>query len=477
MGTSSSNPKNPTPDHVPPLTSTTSRRALLTRGALIAMAGVAMHGGARAAVPTATATRGLSGKISVLFDVDPIRAPYVAKAAATVKAANPDAEIKISEDQASESEYLLKLLLALRAGHGPDVFLANSVVAGILAAGGALAPLDAYVKAWPDWSFYPQRVRDAVTYKGQICGIPFGLDTHFLYYRRDIFQQAGLPADWKPADPAGILDAAKAIKAKVPDVIPYALYAGQNGGPGTAIRGFVPLLAAYGGALKDAAGKWIIDSCPIREALDYYAAAYQQDKVVPQQVITTPGVAMAMQERFGQGKLGILFEGAWAYGPWAKADPTGAKEHIGYDLFPAAGGRPPFTIGGSGDLWYINAATKHPDLAWEYVRTWNNKDTVLAVCIADPHPPARTDARAEMVAQSKQDPDGAFLAASAASLDSAIFSPPDPHYQDLATILYDVTASVATGQLAPDKAVTRYAANLTRVLGSDNVTTEPCSTH
>ena len=60
----------------------------------------------------------------------------------------------------------------------------------------------------------------------------------------------------------------------LPDVITYAIYAGANGGNSTAVNGFLPLLYAYGGSMTDETGKWIIDSCPIRSTLSYYATAY-----------------------------------------------------------------------------------------------------------------------------------------------------------------------------------------------------------
>jgi len=439
-----------------------SRRAVLRAGAGLSAA-AALGPAATGAAPAK-----LSGKITVMYAQDPIRAPYMDAAAAAVKAANPGVEIAMRTPGVIGDAYLLSLLLAIRAGNAPDVFLASGVAIGALAAGDAAIPLDPYLKDWPDWSFYPQTVRDSVAYEGKIWCIPFALDTHYLYFRRDIFQRAGLPATWQPANVGGILEAALAVKAKVPDVIPYALYAGQNAGSGMAIASFVPLIFAYGGSYKDANGKWIIDSCAVRDTLTYYADAYQKDKVVPQQVVTTPNVTMVMQEKLGNGQLAILNETSEAYGPWVSADPAN-KEEIGYLLFPTAQGGPSFSVATPGDCWFVSAKSKYPDLAWEYVKTWNNRQTVAEVCIKEPYPPARTDAQKDVAAQ------GGFLADLAATLPAARFNPPDPNYQQIITILYDVTGSIATGQESPQSAVQRYSANLERVLGADNVVRQPCS--
>ena len=67
-------------------------------------------------------------------------------------------------------------------------------------AAGLIAPLDAYLAAsWDGWSEYPETVRGAITYQGQVSGLPTSIDTHFLYYRKDLFEQAGSPRDWRPA--------------------------------------------------------------------------------------------------------------------------------------------------------------------------------------------------------------------------------------------------------------------------------------
>ena len=94
---------------------------------------------------------------------------------------------------------------------------------------------------------HPDAVKQGVTYKGKVYGIPYGLDTRFLYYRKDVFQKAGLDPNWQPKNVQDILDTARQIQGKVPDVIPYVIYAGKNGDTGTANHGFVPTLWAFGG--------------------------------------------------------------------------------------------------------------------------------------------------------------------------------------------------------------------------------------
>src|SRR4030088_189780 len=130
----------------------------------------------------------------------------------------------------------------------------------------------------------------------------------WLYYRKDDLQKAGLPADWKPTNVQGILDAAAAVKkSNQANVIPYALYAGPAGSSGTANHAFVPLLWAYGGELQDASGKWIGDSPATRKVMAYYAKAYSTG-LSPKTIITATQPWVAMRQKLGNGQLALLFE-------------------------------------------------------------------------------------------------------------------------------------------------------------------------
>ena len=62
---------------------------------------------------------------------------------------------------------------------------------------------------------------------GKTYGIPDGTDTRGLWFNKEIFAKAGLPADWQPKTWDDVLSAARTIKAAVPGVIPLNIYAGK----------------------------------------------------------------------------------------------------------------------------------------------------------------------------------------------------------------------------------------------------------
>jgi len=408
------------------------------------------------------------GKITVGFDGgNDLLSGYVDQAVKAVKDAIPGAEIEVHKAPAGSFD--AQLFLSLSTGSAPDVFLTNGVGIGELAAAGLVAPLDAYLAAWDGWKQYSDAVRGAISYQGKVWALPYAIDTHFIYYRKDLFAQAGLPREWQPKTPDDVLAAARAIKALGNDLIPYGLYAGANGGNGTAIRGLLPLLYAYGGSLTDASGKWIIDSCAIRDSLGYYQTAFQTDKTVPQEAMTAANPAQTMRAALGAGELGILFDGSWVYGGWAQDDPKTTSEQIGFVLHPAADGRPAFTVGGTGNTWYINARAQNKDLAWDFISRFNSPEAQVKLNSTDPHIPARMDAAADPAFQTAP-----FLSAMVASSAAQKFAAPDPSFRKLIGVIQNATGIVATGEAKPADAVTRYADEMTSILGAGRVVKQAC---
>lgn len=413
----------------------------------------------------ASQTKGLTGTIIVSYpDELGVKPKYVDQAAQQVQSNNPSATVKIDLQKVSDDLYYPKLLLALQSGTDvPDVFHFGGDSIGELADAGYIEPLDNYVNAWADWKQYPDSIKKGATYKGKVWAIPYGMDTRWLYFRRDDLQKAGLAADWTPTKLDDVVAAAAAVKSKVSGVLPYALYAGQAASDGARDHAFVPLVWAYGGDVVTSDGNWIGNSAAIRKALAYYQKVYSQG-LSPKEILTTTKPWTAMRAKLGDGSLALLFEGGWVYGGWQSKDQAGTQKNVGYLLHPTESGGPSFTIGGLGTCWYITAKSKNKDLAWEFIKTWNNKDTVAKINIEDPHPVARSDSAdvAEFKAQQ-------YLVDSTKSLEKARFLPPDPNLSKITTAIQKATGRVANGDSSPDDAAKQYSADLKQAIGADKV--------
>lgn len=450
-----------------------SRRTMIGQGAAIG-AGLAVAGAVGASASpsqsspeTGTRMQGLSGEITVSYpDTAGYKPKYVQQAADAVTAANPGAKVNVVKDESSDA--YTKLLLALDSGDSPDVMHVGGGNMGELADAGYIHPLDDYIAQWEDWQYYPESVRSGVTYNGHVYAIPYGLDTRFLFNRRDILEKASLGADWQPSNIAGIMDAAIAVKnTGIDGVIPYALYAGVNGSGGTVEHAYLPLLLGYGGSLQDADGKWVVGGDPIVKVLQYYKDAYITNQLVPSEVITTTSPWTAMRQNVGEGKLALLFEGGWVYGGYQQKDPA-QLENIGYLLHPTESAGPSFTIGGSGTCWYIGEKSGNKDLAWEFIKAFNTKEIVANLNIEDPHPVARTDSAELPEFQAVP-----YLVDCTTSLQRAVFTPVNASYAKVQQAIQKVTGSIATGEYEPEEGVQRLADEIKRAVGNDNVTDTP----
>jgi multiple sugar transport system substrate-binding protein len=435
-----------------------SRRTVLGGGtAALTAAILARHGH--------TLAQGLNGSIKVGYEgANPFIGKYAEAAAQAVMDANPGTTIDLVASNAPD--YLNQIGLQLFMGNAPDVFLLLGIGSGELASGGLIRPLDDYLANWDGWAQYDQTARFGVTVQGKTWSVPWGLNVYFLFYRKDLFEAAGLPTEWQPQTREEIIEAAQAIQASNPDVIPYSLYAGANGENATAAD-FLTLILSNGGTLTDADGKWYIDRCAIRGTLGYYQDAFQTSGVVPQSVLTDVNPIQTMPAAFGDGDLAILHEQAKQYGLWVAKDPANA-ENIGIARFPGDNGL--FNLGDAGDAWYINAKSKNPDLGWAFIEAFNSADTQAALGVDDPHLPARVDARSIE--------SWASLPLSQKMLDAAegiTLPPPEPQFRKLIGVVQNATGLVATGEATPEDAVQRYSDELTRTMGKMNVVSETCA--
>ena len=396
-----------------------------------------------------------------------IKPKYIAQAAEAFGKDFPDVNLVIKRFKMPPGDFKTKLLLALSSGEGPDVihFSGGSNISQFADAG-YIVPLDKYVNSWPDWSQYPKGVRQGVTYNGHVYAIPYGLDMRWLFYSKSIFRAVGLPVPWQPKSWDDIINAAIVIKERAPDKIPYVLYAGVAGDGGTEAHGFLPLFYGAGGKLYDSkTGKWIVDSSAYRKTLEYYRQVFVTYKLVPQEVMTLPKPWTTMRKKVGQGDLGILYEGGWVYGSFIRTlGLKGAEENVGYAMMPSENGKYFLTIGGSGTVWYIDAQSKHPELAWEFIKRFNTKEIVAKINLEDPHPVARMDS-----AELPQFRANKYLVDCTEALKYAMYEPLQPGYSQIAYRIRLLTGAVASGRKTVEEAMKDYINGVKSDLGANSV--------
>ena len=108
--------------------------------------------------------------------------------------------IKVAIDDYPEAEFFRKIIIDLSSGNPvSDVFMLSHAYSTMYEAGGWLEPLEPYLenssltdKAWYDFEDYPAGSLSAVVINSKLYGIPIAPDNQIVFYRKDLFEEAGL---------------------------------------------------------------------------------------------------------------------------------------------------------------------------------------------------------------------------------------------------------------------------------------------
>lgn len=97
--------------------------------------------------------------------------------------------------------YNEEMTTAFAGGVTPDVFQGGAVWAPQMARRGWAAPLNSFIEADEDWDWedFPEGLRNDVTIKGDIVGVPYRQDIRTLWYNQEMLGEAGFdspPTTW-----------------------------------------------------------------------------------------------------------------------------------------------------------------------------------------------------------------------------------------------------------------------------------------
>src|SRR5262245_47564495 len=256
-----------------------SRRRFVTRAAAMGLSATAISGALRQ-VPTRaqTATEVTMWTAFSAKDFDNVNA--------VVTAYNQQAsgnQVKLVQVPPAQTGDVTKLMTAVRAGTGPDIYFLDRFTVAQNAAGGLLQDLSA-LGAEQLIGNYIAFARDEASFNGKVWALPFDTDARALFYNKAMLQSAGV-------DPAE-LDAAKGPVTwdKVAEIATKLNVKDSNGN--FTQMGFVPWVDdghpytygfSYGGKFFDYAACQVTpDDPPIVAALQWvqdYCKALDADKV------------------------------------------------------------------------------------------------------------------------------------------------------------------------------------------------------
>ncbi|MFJ3512270.1 extracellular solute-binding protein [Streptomyces luteogriseus] len=389
---------------------------------------------------------------------------YLADIGKQFEKAHPGKKVELVPIKAPDSEYYTKLQQMLRSPKtAPDLVYEDTFLINSDIISGYLKPLDPYLAKWPDWNrFIDTAKAGAKGEDGKTYGVPDGTDTRGLWFNKDIFEKAGIPADWQPRTWNDVLTAARTIKKKVPDVIPLNAYTGKPVGEAATMQTFEMLLYGTGDAGSDPlydknSKKWIASGKAFEDALSFVETVYREKLGPDVSDALDPNVMTRVRgEWLPQGKLAIALDGSWLPQDWLPGSghewPEWSKT-LGLAAMPTQHGQAPGKVSMSGGwTWSIPAKAGNPDLAFEFVKTMQTKANAQKWYVANSGIAVREDV-AEDPAYVDAQPGIKFFTD---LVSTTHYRPAYPAYPKVSTAIQEAMEGVTTGDTSVAEATSSY---------------------
>ncbi|MFJ7074665.1 extracellular solute-binding protein [Streptomyces sp. NPDC098781] len=428
---------------------------------------------ALAAAATLTACGGGSGsdpdtlKVSFKQSTDnsiKVMDTYLADIKKQFEKANPGKKVEFVPIKAPDSEYYTKLQQMLRSPKtAPDLVYEDTFLINSDITSGYLKPLDPYLAKWQDWDRFIDTAQAAAKGEdGKTYGVPDGTDTRGLWFSKDIFEKAGLPADWQPKTWNDVLDAARTIRDKVPDVIPLNVYTGKPVGEAATMQTFEMLLYGTNDGTSDplydkGTKKWVAGSKGFKDSLAFVETVYKEKLGPDVSDALDPNVMTRVRgEWLPQGKLAIALDGSWLPQDWLAGSghewPEWSDE-LGLAAMPTQNGQAPGKVSMSGGwTWSIPAKAGNPDLAFEFIKTMQTKANAQKWYVANSGIAVRKDVASDPAYVEAQ-PGIKFFTDLVASTH---YRPAFPAYPKVSTAVQEAMEGVTTGDMSVEEAAKGY---------------------
>ncbi|HET6159741.1 MAG TPA: extracellular solute-binding protein [Dongiaceae bacterium] len=354
--------------------------------------------------------------------------------------ANPD--IKVNVEFVPYEGLRDKTLLSQGAGGGYDVVLFDVIWPAEYAENKVL--VDVTERITPDMkSAIMPGAWTTVEYKDRAYGMPWILDTKYLFYNTEMLEKAGISAPPKTWDE--LLAQAKTIKDK--GIVDYPIVWSWAQAEAV-ICDYTMLLASYGGQFLDN-GKPAFQSGGGVQALDYMVKSMEAG-------VTNPNSKEYLEEDvrrvFSSGQAAFALN--WTYMYNLANDPKESKiaGKVGVVPGPGVSGKlEASAVNGSMGLG-ITAASKHPDEAWKYIVAMTSLDTQKKYAqLSLPIWSSWYD-KPEVAKDQEQ-----LIAAAKVGLAAMYPRPTTPKYQELSTALQQAIQSALLKSEAPDAALKQAA--------------------
>lgn len=302
------------------------------------------------------------------------------KAISDFEAENPD--IKIVETRSSWTDAPSQIMTSIVSGNAPDLIMCNTSMLAEYRGIGALADLSGYVSEETLDSFLPSAKAMITTEDGKIDGLPQEGCNWALFYRKDLFEEAGLDPEKPPKTWDEFLECAQALTKDtdgdgVIDQYGYAWPVQAENASDYWVN-FMQMCGAEISAYEN--GEWISklsDEAAVK-GTQLMTDLVQKYKVSPASIVDYDWEAVT--NAFVSGEVAMMQNGAWV---------TGSVEEKGPELEGKWGtavlfdGPEQTAYRGYPNTFNILEASEHKEETWRFLDYfYNTQSDVEGLTIA-----------------------------------------------------------------------------------------------
>lgn len=395
----------------------------------------------------------ISGSVSAATQINALFMTQAAYSENDIRAMTSDFEkqhpdVKVNLEFVPYEALHDKIVAARGAGgNGYDVVLFDAIWPAEFSRFDLLQDVSSRIAADEREKIFPGAM-NTVVYQGKTLGMPWILDTKYLYYNKAMLDKAGIktpPASWQQ-----VMDDAKVLKDK--GIVKYPLVWSWSQAEAL-VCDYTTLVSGFGGSFYQN-GKLDFSTPASLKAVTLMKTSLDQRLSNP---ASREYLEEDVRKAFSNGDAAFALN--WTYMYNMANDPKQSKVAGDVGIVPAPGDTPdkPGAVNGSMGLG-IAKASQHPEEAWQYIHYLTSQPVQdkyaklsLPVWKASYQDPA--------VAKGQE----SLIAAADKSLNVMLSRPETADYSRLSNTLQQQLQSVLQGKATPDvalKAVDTSAARL-----------------
>lgn len=385
----------------------------------------------------------ISGSVSAATQINALFMTQAAYSENDIRAMTSDFEkqhpdVKVNLEFVPYEALHDKIVAARGAGgNGYDVVLFDAIWPAEFSRFDLLQDVSSRIAADEREKIFPGAMK-TVVYQGKTLGMPWILDTKYLYYNKAMLDKAGIktpPASWQQ-----VMDDAKVLKDK--GIVKYPLVWSWSQAEAL-VCDYTTLVSGFGGSFYQN-GKLDFSTPASLKAVTLMKTSLDQGLSNP---ASREYLEEDVRKAFSNGDAAFALN--WTYMYNMANDPKQSKVAGDVGIVPAPGDTPdkPGAVNGSMGLG-IAKASQHPEEAWQYIHYLTSQPVQdkyaklsLPVWKASYQDPA--------VAKGQE----SLIAAADKSLNVMLSRPETADYSRLSNTLQQQLQSVLQGKATPDVAL------------------------